>query len=410
MVVRNPWGYYLDILFVLAMGVGILILVIEDLDRGLRTLSVLSGDLQHVGRGGGDAIDALLGRPLSLAGVRGSALWLGSGSGGQFVRGIGTCDEWTGSQPAGPLRAALARVVEHGLPEIAHHGDGDDAPHSYAAVLPILRQTTPVGALIIVGDERDPFAALGESFLVALGQQVGAALENADLYERLELRRRELEHLATRMVQQHEEERRRVSLELHDETAQVFSAVKMQLGLLRESAEPALASRLDRVLELVDHGIGSIRNVTSDLRPPLLDDLGLLPALRALVAGFAERAGDGLAVTFDAPDALPPLAEEAELALFRALQEALSNVARHATARCVDVRVRVVGDDVELAVRDDGRGFASATTREASATGMGLAGMRERLGALGGALELHSQNGGGVTVVARLPRDEAAHA
>ena len=105
--------------------------------------------------------------------------------------------------------------------------------------------------------------------------------------EELERRTKELGLLSTRMVRQHEEERHRISLELHDQTAQVWAAVKMQLGLLRESAPASLAPEIDRALGLVDTGILSIRSVTTNLRPPLLDDLGPLAALRALVASFA---------------------------------------------------------------------------------------------------------------------------
>ena len=94
-----------------------------------------------------------------------------------------------------------------------------------------------IGALVIVGQTRDPFTALGESFLVALGQQVGAALENAELYRRVEARTRELQHLSRQMVRQHEDERRRMGLELHDETAQLLSAVKMALGMERRHAD-----------------------------------------------------------------------------------------------------------------------------------------------------------------------------
>ena len=100
-------------------------------------------------------------------------------------------------------------------------------------------------------------------------------------------------------------ERRRLSRELHDETAQVFSAVKMELGVLREGITPAEAPRLDQILALIDAGIRTIRNVTNDLRPSLLDDLGLLPALRSLAAEFAERSG--VEATFSAPPALPGL-------------------------------------------------------------------------------------------------------
>lgn len=408
----SPWGYYLDILFVLIMGVGILALVLEDLHRGLATLSVLSGDLQRGGKGAeGDALDALLARPFALPGVRGSAMYVTESYTGRFVRGIGACAGWTGMEPTGAARAVIVGAVARGRPEVTRAFELAQSspvqPHAYAAVLPVFRGSSTSGALVIVGDERDPFTALGDSFLLALGQQVGAALEHADLYRRLESRTRELERLSARMVQQHEEERRQISLELHDETAQVFSAVKLQLGLLRESASPETAARLDRVLTLVDAGIRSIRSVTSDLRPPLLDDLGLLPALRALVADFRERST--LDITFDAPAALPPMCQDAELALFRALQEALSNVARHAAAHSVTVRLTVSDDgSIVLAVRDDGRGLLDGVDGYARNGHMGLAGMRERLGALGGALELRSVSTGGVDLRIRLPLAGAA--
>ena len=175
--------------------------------------------------------------------------------------------------------------------------------YAYATVLPILREQEVIAALVLVGQARDPFTALDETFLLALGQQVGAALENADLYSRLQARTVELARLSARMIEQHEEERRRLSRELHDETAQVFSAVKMELGVLQSAVQPPQAARLDHVLALIDTGIRSIRSVTNDLRPSLLDDLGLLPALRSLVADFSERSGirTGLAVPTTSP-------------------------------------------------------------------------------------------------------------
>jgi signal transduction histidine kinase len=200
------------------------------------------------------------------------------------------------------------------------------------------------------------------------------------------------------MVRQHEEERRRISLELHDETAQAFAAVKLQLGVLRESVEPSLAPRMDRVLELVDTGMRSIRNVTRDLRPPLLDELGLLPALHALVDGFGERTG--LAMTFSAPVALPELSRDAELALFRALQEALSNVARHAGAKTVTIRL-TIDEAVNLEVQDDGRGVERGA-------GVGLTGMHERLTALGGAIHMSNVASGGARLAVRLPIEQVA--
>jgi signal transduction histidine kinase len=257
--------------------------------------------------------------------------------------------------------------------------------------------------LVLVGHARDPFTALDDKFLLALGHQVGAALENADLYSRLETRTVELARLSARMIEQHEEERHRLSRELHDETAQVFSAVKLELGVLRDAAGPEQTARLDQVLELIDTGIRSIRNVTNDLRPSLLDDLGLLPALRSLVADFSGRSGirTGLA----APLSLPPLSREAELALFRALQEALSNVLRHANARSVDVGISISADGVLLRVSDDGEGPPTGITSERLELEghMGLAGMRERITALGGTVRLRRQPGAGALLEVLVP-------
>ena len=404
-----PWGYYLDILLALAVGAGILLLVLDDLRRGLGALSALSGDLQRAGREQ-DVLDALLARPLALPAVRGSALYVVAG-GGRFVRGAGVCASWPESPIPTSGAAVLGRVIQTGRPQFS--GDWTDAgpggsAYAYAAVLPILREEGVVAALVLVGHARDPFTALDDSFLLALGHQVGAALENADLYSRLETRTVELARLSARMIEQHEEERRRLSRELHDETAQVFSAVKMELGVLRDAAQSGEVGRLDNVLALIDTGIRSIRSVTNDLRPSLLDDLGLLPALRSLVADFGERSGirTGLAV----PSVLPPLSREAELALFRALQEALSNVLRHANARTVDIGISINRQGVLLQVSDDGRGLPTGVAPESLELQghMGLAGMRERITALGGTVRLRGGTGAGALLEVLVPAPDAA--
>lgn len=398
----DPWGYYLDILFVLVIGAGILLVVAEDLRRGIAALSALSAELQ---RGGDDEtiLDRVLGQPLALPGVTGTALFLrdSSGTGGMVVRGAGTCAVLEGTRPGGALAALLADAVAEGRPR--EGGDWPDAAWAHVVALPVLRGSEPIGAMLVAGDSRDPFTALDDDFLVALGRHVGAALENAELYRRLRERTGELERLSQRMVHQHEEQRRALSAHLHDETAQVFAAVKMQLGMVRERTPADTQPTLDRVLALVDGGLQGIRHLTSDLRPPLLDDLGLLPALRALAAEFGERSG--LAMTVDAPPGLPPLPDDAELALYRALQEALSNVARHAGATQVAVRIAAPGTGtVRLVVEDDGRTVVERAALEGRGR-MGLAGMRERITALGGSLRVEARPEGGVALSATIPVD-----
>ncbi|MDQ3083082.1 MAG: sensor histidine kinase, partial [Gemmatimonadota bacterium] len=216
------------------------------------------------------------------------------------------------------------------------------------------------------------------------------------------LRTSQLEQLSTRIVQQHEDERRRVSLELHDQTAQVWAAVKMQLGLLREGSPPELSPRFDRTLDLVDTGIQSIRSVTTNLRPPLLDDLGLGPALRALVDTFAAQSD--LDVQLHLPAEMPAVEPDAALALFRAVQEALSNVARHSSAESAEVRLSARGGQLTLTISDDGKGFPDASTAAANATraSLGLTGMRERIAALHGSVTFTTNEGALVTVTIPL--------
>jgi signal transduction histidine kinase len=325
---------------------------------------------------------------------------------GRFSDGVGACVGWAGETPSGAAHDAIRRALVSGRPELAHRTPGSP-DYALAAALPVLRGDDVTGALLIVGDARDPFAALDTRFLVALGQQVGAALENADLDRRLAARTSDLERLAAGMIHQHEDERRRLSRELHDETAQVFAAVKLELGLVREGAAAGLQPRLDRALQLIDAGIRSIRSVTNDLRPSLLDELGLLPALRALVRDLDGRSD--LAIGFDAPAALPPLSREAELAIFRALQEALVNVIRHATASRVDARLAVHDGQVELEVTDDGAGLSTGARLEQFERDghMGLAGMRERILSMGGTVVVGAAPAGGVRLVARIPAAES---
>jgi signal transduction histidine kinase len=408
----TPWGYYLDICFELLVGAGVVLLVLDDLGRGVRALSALSGDLQRR-RDEDELLSDLLQRPLTLPGVRGSAMFVFDAAGampsspvapsgaladGRFTRGAGICSAWAGMPPLAEVGEALRRLHASGAPQVAPAL----AEHPYITALPVTRGDRVVAALVMASEVRNPFTALDDDFLRALGQQVGASLEQADLDRQLTERTVDLERLSARMVRLHEDERRRLSRELHDETAQVFSAVKMQLEGLRPSLQVAQGPRLDRLLQLVDTGIASIRSVTNDLRPSLLDDLGLVPALRSLVREVSERTGQ--VVQLQADEQVPSLPPDTELALFRALQEALSNVVRHAEAREVHVVLRRTTDGVELVVRDDGRGLPVDARGQVRADSgrMGLTGMRERIHAVGGQIRLRNI-GPGTEVLVAVP-------
>ena len=240
------------------------------------------------------------------------------------------------------------------------------------------------------------------SFELAVGIGFGVMVLS-ELARRLAARTEELGHLSALMVQQHEAERSRLSRDLHDETAQTLSAVKLEIGMLREGSDAATHGRLDHILHLVDNGIRGIRRVMNDLRPALLDDLGLLPAIRSLADDVRERSP--LKVETDLPESIPRLEPEAELALFRAAQEALANVVRHAAASRVTIRLRVDGARLRLSVRDDGRGLPhNPVTASFDREGhVGLAGMRERITALGGSVTVGTARPTGVVVTVELP-------
>jgi len=410
----TPWGYYLDIIFLLATALGLTLLVLDELRQGFAALTSLAGVVSDGAHS--DDVEALLGRALTLPATRGAALFTRGDGRVAFVRGVGESAAWAGRTPGDEALTLISAAISSGEPRVRGGwpptGEGLTA-FPYAAALPIPRATAETSALVLVGDARNPFAALDDAFLAALGQQIGSALDGAELTRRLRARTDELTRLSSRMIEQHEAERRRLSLELHDETAQVFSAVKLQLGLLRERVGGDVASGLDRAASLVDEGMRSIRNVTETLRPTVLDHLGLVPALRSLAAAFEGQCG--IEVTLEAPDEFPRLTDEAELALFRALQEALSNVARHSGASHVWVTLAVGDGTVHLAIGDDGHGAAGGGhDRLAGHIGldlerlersghMGLAGIRERITALGGTVAVGSDPRGGVRLELRVP-------
>jgi signal transduction histidine kinase len=401
----NPWGYYLDLLFVLAMGGAVLLLVVEEQRQGLLTLSALSGDLRRPQAG--DSIELLLRRPLTLQGIQGAALVKATDAGIMAVRAVGACAAWTEAVP-GPVAARVRDALAGGQPMLESERRPAPGVPPFTAILPLHAAGSDALAFVAVGEIAAPFAALDNRILVAVGEQIGAVLDNAELDLALKRRTEDLERLSLRISEQHEAQRRRLARELHDETAQVFAGLKLQLGSLREAAPAEFGPRFDRLLELVSAGTRSIRSVAEDLRPALLDDLGLVPAVRALVADFHDWSG--LEVSLEVPEPLPRLDAEAELALFRGAQEALSNVARHAEA--VRVRVTVVPrqDGVLLVVEDDGRGLAEEElSRIASGPGRsGLFGLRERIGAVGGTVELAHARPRGLRLAITLPGEADA--
>ena len=391
-----PWGYYLDILFILAVVAGIGLLVIDDLRRGLEALARLSADVQASARG--DAVvTALLERPLRLRGVSGTALYLVRD--GSVLDGAGKAQAWRGNALPSAVADVVATAVRNGRSASAAIPP-QTGEERFVAALPIYRDTVVSHVLVLTGAVRDPFSALDEEFLRALGRQVGSALQQAELTAQLEERTEELARLSSRLVEQHEDERKRLARELHDETGQLFSAMRMEVGALEQvRGAGEVAARMDA---LVSAGLSSLRRVTAALRPSLLDDLGLLSAVRSLVAQVS-REGQ-VSADMVAPEVMAPMLRDRELALFRAAQEGITNVQRHARATRLLITIASGAEEVRLMVDDDGIGPPTRAHLAEQERGghVGLVGMRERLTALGGRMQLDASPLGGTRLLVVL--------
>jgi signal transduction histidine kinase len=224
-------------------------------------------------------------------------------------------------------------------------------------------------------------------------------------YERLSQLHRQLE--ATK-----EEERRFLSRELHDELGQTLTALKLRLQLGQQGSElQAVHDPRMEPVALVDELLSRVRRISVDLRPPLLDEVGLVSALRVYLDGQAAVSGLEIALRADEPNhgaavRLPP---DTEIACFRVVQESITNALRHASARRVEVCFVHSGSRVALSIRDDGRGFDPAMLDEAAAHGhLGIVGMRERVRARGGRFKLTSTPGAGTAIDVELDAPPAA--
>jgi len=243
------------------------------------------------------------------------------------------------------------------------------------------------------------------AFLVALGLfALHYKMLNAELRAR-EQAEASLRTLSVRLLELQDQERRKFSRELHDSLGQYLVGAKMNLAMLGKSV-PGNAI-VAECLKLLDQAMTETRTISHLLHPPLLDETGFGSAAKWYVEGFAKRSG--VQTGLDMPEDLGRLPSSLELALFRVLQESLTNVHRHSKSKKADVSLRLSADKVVLRVRDYGKGIPADVLdrfrRNSAHGGVGLAGMRERIHELGGQLEMDSDSRG-TQVVATLPRSE----
>jgi two-component system sensor histidine kinase UhpB len=217
-----------------------------------------------------------------------------------------------------------------------------------------------------------------------------------------------LRELSRRVAEAQEAERRNISRELHDRVGQNLSALNLSLNLVRAQlapgAPPAITDRLQDAQHLVEASVQQVRDVMAYLRPPALDDYGLLAALRTHADALSGRLGVPVVVTGREPE--PRLSTATETALFRIAQEALNNVSKHAHAANVQVRLATLNGVVEMSVTDDGVGFDTGASSSERPT-WGLKTMRERAEAVGATLRIERAPSGGTRVVVEAERGEA---
>lgn len=301
----------------------------------------------------------------------------------------------------------LGRSVEILMPErfrARHHGH----VQTFASTGITTRKmggTSPVIGLRSSGEEFPLEASISQ--IEVMGRKLYTAIVR-DISERIrgETQIREyadrLRVLSQQLLQAQETERRHLARELHDEIGQVLSAVSITLKTVHAKVDPAVRSRLVESIAIVDRAIQQVRDLSLDLRPPMLDDFGLEAALRWYAARFAERAG--LPVHFTAQTSLVDFPESVRNGCFRLAQEAMTNVLRHGQARQVWIDLRQ-DQELTLTNRDDGRGFDVSLARQRAARGesLGLISMQERVALLRGKLDVESRPGAGTTIRVRVP-------
>jgi len=301
------------------------------------------------------------------------------------------------------LKLSYAAIEVQEGTDFAQAATSGTPPAKEALRLPLVYQGEPVGMLLIAPRGRDDALTPADLRLLDdLTHQIGNAVHTVRLTSDLQALTQDLQRSREHLVSAREEERRRLRRDLHDGLGPMLSAILLKIGLTRtlHLRDPETTDTLLKQLETeIETVIGDIRRVVYNLRPPALDELGLVGALREYIAGFshAERPHTALKVSVEAPETLPPLPAAVEVAAYRIVQEAVTNVIRHARAQSCRVSIQMK-DGLQIEVSDDGKGL-----EETGHAGVGLTSMHDRAEELGGTLSIGKGSPSGTQILARLP-------
>jgi len=274
--------------------------------------------------------------------------------------------------------------------------------HRFVAGFPVKYGSETLGVIMCMGEQPRQLTKHETDLIASLSSQIAVAIANARLYEQTKDQAEQLRNLTTHLESVREEERRRISREIHDELGQALTALKFDASWIKgklSNQQPALADRLTEMSALIDDTIQAIRKIAARLRPDILDKLGLAAAMEWQLQEFRKRTG--IKYHFASHPSEIRLHEQQSTALFRILQEALTNVARHSAASRVRIALELQNTEVSLRIDDDGGGIEDEKIFDARS--LGLLGMRERAVALGGSITVQRNDHRGTTVIAHLP-------
>lgn len=290
--------------------------------------------------------------------------------------------------------------------------DDSEAPLQEAYELGRQRLTSGDGILTMASLHHDALAAVLRANQLA--QPAEAAQKAGEFFVEsmspFEMALRAIDEANTalrRLNETLEEEVQRIALALHDDAGQLMVAVHLSLDETMREMPPEIKARMSGVKALLGLVEERIRDLSHELRPAMLDHLGLVPAVEFLATNFGQRTGLQIKVASTLDDRLPP---QLAIALYRIIQEALTNVRRHARATRVRVHLSRRGNTIRCSVSDNGIGFDPAATVQSALPGLGLLGIRERLNALGGKLRIQSAEGQGTRMEITVPLQQVEHA
>jgi signal transduction histidine kinase len=375
---------------------------ISDLTRRLSTLTVFSKTLTAAA----DLTSALNEAAAAMREALRADTCLVYGRQGGTLRPIATAGEATLVTPAG---VAVANELA-GRPLSTPDGPADIQRPVVGAgavlAVPMRTRDQDLGAVIVARAEERPFERSDLILLSTVANQLAIAIENVRLFEEVREKERLRRDLLSRLISAHEDERFRISRELHDEVSQSLTGLMMRLNAAEEMCPQDLEqarAALGTVRGVAEQTLEEVRKIIFALRPTLLDDLGLIPAVRHYAKNLLEPAG--LQVRFSTGGfGGQRLPRAIETTVFRIAQEAVTNIARHAQASRATISVELTDGTVRLLVADDGVGFdVEAALRDPALRRLGIIGMEERVALLGGTLRITSRPGEGTTVEMALP-------